>query len=89
MAYTPQVGDISLFPNEKHTAGDKLPSMTGYIIMPDGQKWEVSVWTKPGRNDTRFLSGVAKPKQDRQPEQAQQPAKQQTQPEAQSDDLPF
>ena len=87
MAYEQKPGDIALFPNEDKTPDDKRPSMKGYLIAKNGEKIQISVWTRTSANGKKFLSGGIDKQQEEKPATSGRPAPPPT--PKQDDDLPF
>lgn len=74
MSYEPKPGDIAVFPNKYHEAGDNKPNGKGYLIahrdIKQGEKLEVALWTKTS-DKGKFQAG--KVSDFRQREESQQP----------------
>jgi hypothetical protein len=73
MAYEPRDGDGTLGRNDRKTS-DRHPDMKGKLLLNGVEYW-VSAWLKQGQNG-EFYSLRVEPKQDRPPQQRQQPAQQ-------------
>lgn len=55
MPYEMKDNDLSIFKNDKKTAGSNQPDMRGKAMI-DGVVYKISAWTK-GEGDKKFLSG--------------------------------
>lgn len=83
MAYEIKPNTFSAFENDKK-GNDKRPDWTGKINI-DGAEKRVAIWKRTSASGIEYLSGsIEEPMKP-----ADQPAKEEPEPEAIGDDLPF